>query len=210
MDIKNGVNLLPDRKISKNKLDVLKELANIGVGNALTSLSQMLNDEKVEMDVPVATLALLQDVPDQLGGAELPVVGIYIESHGDINLTILFVLSMESAASLIANLLPGSQGEFDELGLSALTEVGNILTASYLNALSFMTNLSLLPSPPNLALDMAGAIIGTVIGETSQVDDHLILLKTVIRTEDDAIEGNVLILPDFGSFKKIFSLLGAG
>ena len=77
------------RRLSKEKFDVLKELANIGVGNALTSLSKMLNEEKVEMNVPEATLAPLQDVPDLLGGAELPVAGIYIESHGDIGLTIL-------------------------------------------------------------------------------------------------------------------------
>jgi chemotaxis protein CheC len=202
------VNFLKKRRLSKEKFDVLKELANIGVGNALTSLSKMLNEEKVEMNVPEATLAPLQDVPDLLGGAELPVAGIYIESHGDIGLTILFVLSMDSAYKLISTLLPGSQGELDEMGLSALLEVGNILTGSYLNALSMMTNSRMMPSPPKIAVDMSGAIISTVIAEARIVDDEVVILKTSLNSLQSNISGHILILPDRGSLKKIFTLLG--
>lgn len=196
------------RRLSREKFDVLKELANIGVGNALTSLSKMLNEEKVEMNVPEATLAPLQDIPDLLGGAELPVVGIYIESHGDIGLTILFVLSMDSAYKLISALLPGSQGELDEMGQSALMEVGNILTGSYLNALSMMTNSRMMPSPPKIAVDMSGAIISTVIAEARIVDDEVVILKTSLNSLQSNISGHILILPERGSLKKIFTLLG--
>jgi chemotaxis protein CheC len=202
------VNFLKKRRLSKEKFDVLKELANIGVGNALTSLSKMLNEEKVEMNVPEATLAPLQDVPDLLGGAEFPVAGIYIESHGDVGLTILFVLSMESAYKLISTLLPGSQGELDEMGLSALLEVGNILTGSYLNALSVMTDSRMLPSPPKIAIEMSGAIISTVIAEARIVDDEVVILKTSLNSLQSNISGHILILPDRGSLKKIFTLLG--
>ncbi|MDO9536558.1 MAG: chemotaxis protein CheC [Bacillota bacterium] len=167
-----------EERLNENKLDVLRELANIGVGNAVTSLSQMLNEEKIGMDVPVVDLVLLQDLPDLLGGAELPVAGVYIESHGDLSLTILFVLPMESASRLISTLVPGSMGDFDEMGLSALIEVGNILTGSYLNALSFITDLQLMPSPPEIAVDMSGAIISTVMAEANIIDDKVVFLKT--------------------------------
>ena len=156
----------------------------------------MLNEEKVEMNVPEATLAPLQDVPDLLGGAELPVVGIYIESHGDIGLTILFVLSLDSAYKLISALLPGSQGELDEMGQSALMEVGNILTGSYLNALSMMTNSRMMPSPPKIAVDMSGAIISTVIAEARIVDDEVVILKTSLNSLQSNISGHILILPE--------------
>jgi len=199
---------LKKRRLSKEKFDVLKELANIGVGNALTSLSKMLNEEKVEMKVPEATLAPLQDIPDLLGGAEFPVAGIYIESHGDIGLTILFVLSLDSAYKLISTLMPDSQGELDEMGLSALLEVGNILTGSYLNALSMMTDSRMLPSPPKIAVDMSGAIISTVIAEARIVDDEVVILKTSMNSLQSNISGHILILPDRGSLKKIFTLLG--
>jgi len=191
-------------------LDVLKELANIGVGNAITSLSRMLGEEKIDMDVPVATLVPLQDVPDFLGGGEVTVAGVYIEAEGDVNLTILFALSLDSASNLITSLMPGVKGELDEMGVSALIEVGNILTSSYLNAISLMTELKLMPSPPQIAVDMSAAIISTVIAEAHLTDDEVVLLRTTLNTKESQIGGNILIIPDYGALEKIFALLGLG
>ncbi len=198
------------KKIDDNMLDVLKELANIGLGNAVTSLSQMLGEEKINMDVPIATLIPLQDVPDFLGGGEVAVAGVYIEATGDVNLTVLFVLSLDSASNLITSLIPGTEGEMDEMGVSVLIEVGNILTASYLNAVSMMTDLQLLPSPPQIAVDMSGAIISTVMAEAHLIDDEVVLLQTTLNTMESQIGGNILILPDYGALEKIFALLGLG
>lgn len=195
-------------KFNENKLDVLRELANIGVGNAVTALSQMLNEEKIGMDVPIVDLVLLQDVPEMLGGAEQPVAGVYIESHGDLSLTFLFVLPLDSAARLITILVPDSIGDFDEMGLSALIEVGNILTGSYLNALSALTNLRLMASPPEIAVDMSGAIITTVVAEANIADDKVVLLKTSLNAFESHIEGHVIILPGSDALSKIFALLG--
>ncbi len=198
------------KKIDDNMLDVLKELANIGVGNAITSLSRMLGEEKIDMDVPVATLVPLQDVPDFLGGGEVTVAGVYIEAEGDVNLTILFALSLDSASNLITSLMPGVKGELDEMGVSALIEVGNILTSSYLNAISLMTELKLMPSPPQIAVDMSAAIISTVIAEAHLTDDEVVLLRTTLNTKESQIGGNILIIPDYGALEKIFALLGLG
>lgn len=192
------------------KLDVLKELANIGMGHAVTSLAQMLGEEKISMDVPIATLVPLQDVPDLLGGAELPVAGVFIASAGDIQLKILFVLPLESARNLTSLLVPAAQGDFDALKLSALLEVGNILTSSYLTALSLMTGLKLLPSPPTIAVDMSAAIISTVMAEADLSDDELVLLQTTLRSPKERIRGQILMLPDQGALDTIFSLLGIG
>lgn len=195
-------------KIDDNMLDALKELANIGIGNAVTSLSQLLGEEKINMDIPVATLVPLQDVPEFLGEDEIPVAGVYIKATGDVDLTVLFVLSLDSAANLITNLIPGTKGGLDQMGISVLIEVGNILTGSYLNAVSLMTGLQLLPSPPQIAVDMSGAIISTVVAENQLIDDEVVLLQTTLSTMESRIDGNILILPDGGALEKIFSLLG--
>ncbi len=199
---------MDEYRIDPNKLDVLKELANIGLGNAVTSLSQMLEEQKINMDVPVATVVPLQDLPDFLGGGDTPVVGIYIQSTGDVRLTILFVLSMDSASNLVSSLMPGVDGALDEMALSALTEVGNILTAAYLNAISTMTDLLLNSSPPEIALDMTGAIIAAVMAQAHMIDDEILLMKTTLNTAESQVEGNILILPDYGELEKIFRLLG--
>ncbi|NMB35654.1 MAG: CheY-P-specific phosphatase CheC [Firmicutes bacterium] len=194
--------------VNSFKLDVLKELANIGTGNAVTSLAKLLDGEKITMEVPDAKLVPLQDIPESLGGAELPVAGVFIESTGDIQLTILFVIPLESALKIISVLLPAARGDFDALEQSALLEVGNILTSSYLTALSLMTDLLLLPSPPAIAIDMSGAIISTVMAEARVQDDELVLLQTTLNSRRKRIIGYILIIPDRGALGTIFARLG--
>ncbi len=210
-------------RVDQERLDMLRELANIGIGSATTSLSEMLQDEKIMMDVPQVEVEVLQEVPEKLGDPENMVAGVYFEAQcpeEEINLVLLFVLSMESVKNLIKRLLPDSSlegynfeaGEIGEMELSMVREVGNIVAGSYLNALSFVTNLTFMSTPPQLAMDMTGAIVATVIAETRMVDDELILLKTEIHSAEEvlegAIEGNVLILPDEGAMVRIFNLMG--
>ena len=216
-------------QVNEVHLDTLRELANIGVGNAATALSKMLGEETINMKVPQVAVEQLQEVPEHLGDPEDPVSGVYFEAYNrdeDITLIFLFVLPLDSVNHLIHKLLPQGKGchesafngenadasedalDMGEMELSMLMEVGNIVAGGYLSALSFMTNLTLLSSPPQMAVDMSGAIVGTVIAETRLVDEYLILLKTTIHSEHHALEGNVLILPDEGSLNRIFKLLG--
>jgi len=104
--------------------------------------------------------------------------------------------------------MPDHESDNDDMERSLLMELGNIVTASYLNALSFMTGLTIHATPPKLGVDMAGAILGTVIAETKNVEDYLILLKTELEIAYDGIEGSILILPDSGSLGKFFTCLG--
>jgi chemotaxis protein CheC len=189
------------------KLDVLKELGNIGVGNATTALSQLLNYAKVEMYVPDVSLMPLADIPDLLGGAEKVVVGVYIKAPGIVSFYMVFLLNQESAGALIAE-LAGVETRFEEaFGRSVLLEVGNIIMAAFLNALSYMTNLTFLPTPPQLAVDMAGAVLGTVLADANVVEDYILVLKTAFATAAGNIEGSFLIIPDMDSLDLVVNLL---
>lgn len=191
------------------RLDLLKELANIGVGNAATSLSLMLNDEKVVMEVPQVQVTPLQDVPEYLYSPEEPVAAVYFEACGrEIDLIFLFVMPLESARELTKRLLPDPLPCFGEMERSVLMELGNIITGAYVNALHAMTGLTFLLSPSNLAIDMSGAVLATAIAETMQVDDDMLLIKTRIHTEKRQIEGSVLILPRDGLLRRLFHLMG--
>ncbi|MEW5785274.1 MAG: chemotaxis protein CheC [Bacillota bacterium] len=191
------------------QLDLLKELANIGVGNAVTALSVMLNDQRINMHVPEAKVTSLQEVPDSFGDPENMVAATYCEADcADLGLVLLFVLPLEAAENMVARLLPGASQALDEMERSLLMELGNIITGSFLSALSFMTALTFSASTPRLGIDMAGAVLGTVIAETKIVEDNLILLKTTLQVEDEGIEGSVLILPDSGSLQTLLKNLG--
>ena len=130
------------------QLDVLREIGNIGAGNAVTALAKLLN-RKVEMDVPRVKILEFHEVSETLGGAELPVVGILLKMTGDLTGNIMFILKKNAAAMLVNMLMNrplDTEPVFNDMDISALKEIGNILTGSYLSALSGLTNLKIMPS----------------------------------------------------------------
>src|SRR5699024_2960344 len=95
--------------------------------------------------------------------------------------------------------------------ISILQEIGNILTGSYLSALSDFTNINMKPSVPYLNVDMAGAILTIGLLELSQVSVHAIILASKFNDGDNhqhGLTGNLFLLPDLDSFPKLFAALG--
>ena len=188
--------------------DVLKEIGNIGAGNATTALAQMLNC-KVDMAVPQVKLIEFKELGDMMGGAEQIMAGIYLGVEGDITGRIMFLLKKEAAKHLVNKLMgvDGGTEEFSEMELSALKEVGNIITGSYLNSLSMMTNLKIYPSVPDLAVDMAEAILSVPAIEFGTMGDKILLIQTKFFDET-ALDGYFILIPDMESYSKILKALG--
>ncbi len=195
--------------ISSQYFDVLKEIGNIGAGNATTALSQLLNS-KVDMMVPQVRLLDFGEVGASMGGEEKVMAGIYLMVEGDITGSIMFLLDEKAAHLLVAKLMgiEGTiEGELDEIQLSALKEIGNIITGAYLNALSMLTNMKIYPSIPDLCIDMAGAILSVPAIEFGAVGDKILLIQTQF-TDEVELDGFFVLVPDPESYHKIMTSLG--
>ena len=190
-------------------LDILGEIGNIGSGNAVTALSSMLS-VRIDMSVPKVQMLEFKDAAAILGGEEKLVVGIYLDLYDEIEGNIMFILDLESAINLTDMLLNRkSEGqELDEIALSALSEVGNILASSYVNSLSALTDLKITVSVPSLAIDMAGAILSVPAIKFGQIADQILFIETVFAEDDNYVKGNLFLMPDMSSFEKILSSLG--
>ncbi len=191
-------------------LDVLKEIGNIGAGNAATALAKMIN-KKVDMKVPKVNVMDFSTVPELLGGEENEVVGIFFKIEGDLEGTIMFVLSSESAGTLINLLMPGvSVGSFDEFSMSALQEIGNILSGSYISSLSMLTGLNIQISIPSLAVDMAGAILSVPAIQFGLIGDKILIIENDFIEEfgSESVQGYFFLIPDVDSYEKLFNSLG--
>ncbi|NMB08983.1 MAG: chemotaxis protein CheC [Tissierellia bacterium] len=189
-------------------LDVLGEIGNIGSGNAVTALASMLS-KRVDMSVPQVRMVQFKDAAAILGGEEKLVSGIYLDLHGDVEGNIMFILDMKSAINLTDILLNrGNSEELDEIAVSALSEVGNILASSYVNSLGALTGLKIAVSVPSLAIDMAGAILSVPAIQFGQIADQILFIETVFTEGDNYVKGNLFLLPDMASFEKILSSLG--
>lgn len=194
--------------MSQEYYDVLKELGNIGAGNATTALAQMLQC-KVDMSVPQVRLLDFQNVASLMGGEEQIMAGIYLGVEGDITGSIMFLLEKDSARHLVSKLMGMSleNGEFSEMEISALQEVGNIITGSYLNSLSSLTGLCIYPTIPSLAIDMAGAILSVPAIEFGTLGDKILLIQTQFFDEIQ-LDGYFILIPDLESYGRILSSLG--
>lgn len=189
--------------------DVLKEIGNIGAGNATTALAQLL-DTKVDMHVPKVSLLEFSEVGSTMGGEEQIMAGIYQYVEGDISGSIMFLLEEQSAKILVSKLMGteiNSENGFDEMGISALKEIGNIITGSYLSSLSTLTNLKIISSVPDICIDMAGAILSVPAIEFGALGDKMLLIQTAF-TDDVKLEGYFILVPTLESYDKILSSLG--
>lgn len=196
-------------ELNSLQIDVLREIGNIGAGNAATALSKMIS-KRIDMDVPKVNILEFKNVAELVGGPEVEVVGIYFKVTGDITGSIMFLLDKKSS-KLLTNLLmgkPDDGSELNEMEFSALQEVGNILAGSYLSSLSSLTNLKLVVSVPSLAMDMAGAILSVPVILFGQVGDKVMLIETDFNEGTNRVKGNFFLIPDEESFEILLKSLG--
>ena len=190
-------------------VDVLKEIGNIGAGNATTAMANMLNI-RINMDVPRVELLTFQELGSAICPEDESIVGIYLEVTDDITGSMMFLMKLDSAHYLVNKLMgrPADYAEdFDEMDMSALKEIGNIIAGSYLNALSAMTQLTIAPSVPYIAIDMAGAILSVPAIQFGKIGDNALMITTEFGDEV-MIEGYFILLPDLESYEKILKSLG--
>ncbi|KUO76125.1 MAG: CheY-P-specific phosphatase CheC [Clostridia bacterium BRH_c25] len=191
------------------QIDVMREIGNIGAGNAATALSKMIS-KRIDMDVPKVNILEFRNVAELVGGPEVEVIGIYFKVNGDITGSIMFLLDKKSA-KLLTNLLMSRIDEgdsLDEMDFSALQEVGNILSGSYLSSLATLTGLNLAVSVPSLAMDMAGAILSVPVILFGQVGDKVMLIETDFSEGTNHVKGNFFLIPDEDSFEILLRSLG--
>ncbi len=189
--------------------DVLKELGNIGAGHATTALSQML-DMRIDMRVPNVKLLTFKELPSVISAEDEPIVGIFLLVESDIAGNMMFVLRLSSAHYLVNRLLGRADDydePFDEMDVSALKELGNIITGSYLNALSELTGMRIAASVPYISIDMAGAIMSVPAIEFGKYGDKALLIESEFGDEV-MIEGYFILLPELDSYDKILASLG--
>lgn len=202
-------------KFSNYHLDILREVGNIGAGNAATSLSKLLN-RKIDMEIPSVRLVSFDEMMEIAGGSEQVVVSVFLRIEGEAPGSMFFVLPPDRADHIVHQMTGDNTNSFQELpysemALSAINELGNILCGSYLSALSDFTQLHLQPSVPSVSVDMIGAVLSFGLLEVSQVSDYAIIVDTSISNGsayDDDIQGHFFLLPDPDSFPTIFKALG--
>lgn len=198
-------------ELSDTELDVLKEISNIGTGNAATAISKLLGG-RVDIKVPNIRFLQFSELPEIIGGAENEVIGILVSLENDIDGMMMFVMDKPSASVIVNRILNRDNEELgqemSEMEISVLSEFGNIIAGSYLSAISRLTGMVVSPSVPALSDDMAGAILSVPAIEFGKMSDHVLLIQSEFLSESGQAKGFFILVPTLKGFDNIFKRLG--
>lgn len=201
------------RDFSSLQLDAMREVGNIGAGNAATALSVMLS-RTVDMAVPKAELVSIYELSEYYGDPLTEVAAVFVRSDGDFSCSLIFFQAEEDAQALVDLMLMqqmgmGPEGVPDEMRDSVLTEVGNIILSSFLNAVNVLIGGAHSISVPGVAHDMMGSVLQVVASIFGQSGEHALIVDTTLAVGDldRNVSGKIVLLPDPGSLEILFGKL---
>lgn len=191
-------------QITDNDLDMLREVANIGAGNAASALSEMTG-LKIDISVPNCEVIGYSEIAERMGGAENIILGMLVQMSGDMEGYILLAQELCDARSTISALM-GVELSEEDMNLAdyePMREVCNIMAGTYLSALSSMMNLSITPTVPEMTIDMAMAIMNVPVYMYGDMGEFVLLLNTKFGGDVESIKGNFFLIPTIESLETL-------
>jgi chemotaxis protein CheC len=194
------------KNLTSIQLDALKEVSNIGTGNSATSLSILLGT-KVEMSVPNVNIIEFEELFNSY--QENEVVAVLVKVFDEIPGSILYVFEKGVALNVISKMISKEETALTDMGISVISEIGNIIASTFMNAISSFIGLGSTVSVPAVANDMLSAILATTFVETGQNQDYVLDIETLFVGEGDMkMERHFYYVPAPGSLEKILESLG--
>lgn len=191
-------------------IDALREIGNIGSGNAITALASMINSN-IEVLIPMVKILEYNEATNLLGGPENKVVCILLDMKGDINGMFIFLLDESITRLMLSSLFNKEEAlldEIEEVEISAIKEIGNIMASSYVNAIASMLNMTISISVPDICIDMVGAVLNVPMIRFSDVGDKVLFIENKFKMSDNYFTSHILMIPEMGSLREILVRLG--
>lgn len=197
-------------EMSELQLDALREIGNIGSGNAATSLSEFIN-VPVDIKVPAVKILDYDEVVANLGGPETMLLGVLLSMNGEVRGMMMFLQEKDFVHATLNSLLGTNLHEFkdiDEMGYSAMQEVANIMASSYVNAIGLLTGLKIFTSVPSITVDMIGAVLSVPAIYYADISDKMIFIEDSFTCGGNETQSHILMMPDTQSLNMIMKKLG--
>ena len=192
------------------QIDVLREVGNIGSGNATTALSSMVG-KMIDIQVPSVKVLGFNDALEEVGGAEKIIAGILIRINGDVDGMIMFLFEQNLIALIVETFFGSAPQDIlnlNEAEMSALNEMGNIMAGSYVNAISQLAGMTIDVEPPVMTIDMLGAIMSVPAIEMGEMGDQLLFIDNNMVIDSTSIQSKMLLLPTIDSLDHLLGKLG--
>jgi chemotaxis protein CheC len=196
-------------KLTHIQRDALQELGNIGAAHAATTLSTMLS-ANISMSVPEIKVIDISEIYKYVGDEIAALVLFQVNGevkHGGYLLLYIPKTSVIRLTNAMLGLTDVNR-ELDEMDESALLEVGNIMVSAFLDGTAELLNIIMLPSPPQLVIDMPHAAIESIIASQDTEDiDEIVLFKTALVSDAHNIQSSIFLFPNHPMLEDILRRL---
>ena len=196
--------------LNEMHIDVLKEIGNIGSGNASTALSGMIGKD-IMIKMPEVKTLEFQEALEHCGSPEDLRAAVLIRLKNDIEGMILLLLEKEFVEVILDIFFQKKDIDLlslDEGDISALSEIGNIMGSSYVSAIATLTGLAVGVEAPSFTADMLGAVMSVPVIEFGEVGDKLLCIDKSIEIDGISIKSNMMLIPTVDSLSVLFKRLG--
>ena len=209
--LNKGFNL----ELTEEQVDALKELGNIGSGNATTAISNLLG-KKIEVSITNVKIFPFWAITKIIENPNLEVFAISSNVEGIESMAILQFFPKKSIINLIKDLSESSLkdltsirelNDLDDYPKSIISEFGNILAGHYASSMANLIGIKLILKSPLIVLDTFGTVLNSIAAEFATFFNDLVIIKTKIEIDILELEGILLFIPDLDGMEKIFKAL---
>lgn len=196
--------------LNELQLDVMREIGNIGAGNACTALSVLLGTA-IDMSVPNVLLMGYESTAEHLGGEDNMVIGLKIEINGDLDGMMVHVVERRFAERIINTFYAKkieSITNLDEMDSSVLNEMANITSGAYANSIASLTSLFVNIGTPVQVPGKVSDIMKLPLTEVVKPGEKVLVVDEVFTIDDEHISSNMILALESESLEKLFARLG--
>ncbi len=186
----------------------LSRVARDGATRAGRGLSGLMGQD-IRIHVPDIRFGTKVDACEAVGGEEALVMGAYLTIKGDMSGHVMLLFPIQRAlecVDLMCGQKIGTTKAPDEMAVSAIGELGNIVGSAFVNAFGDFTNLILQPSTPTVVRDMAIALVQSLYAEILAGGGDALMIETVFEDAAGKTTGLLIVSPSKGALKRIEKL----
>ena len=196
--------------LNEVQLDALKEIGNIGAGNACTALSVLLG-EPVDMTIPNLQFLDFDKTAEALGGKNHVVLGIKINITDDLSGMMFHIVQKPFAEKIINTYYKrelNSFEELDEMDSSVMNEMGNITSGVYANSIASLTGLQVNITIPEQCCNTVDEILKIPQNSYSKLGERVLLVDEKYVIAGTEISSNMIMILEEESLRILFEKIG--
>ena len=196
--------------LNDTQLDVMREIGNIGAGNACTALSGLIGTP-IDMSVPRVQLLGIDSTSDYLGGDDKEVLGIRIDVKADLTGMMYHIVNKRFAERLINTFYEKKLDtikSIDEMDMSVISEMGNITSGAYANALATLSGYVVDIGTPTPGGYSIAEILKVPIETFGEVGDKILVVDEQFIIDSEKLTSNMILVLEKDSLHRLFDKLG--